>query len=106
MKVRAGQMEAYYGELVGALALASIGHCLDAVLACGPARISKAFDFDGLYVTTPHITMGIVFHEWSTVQIQKALARHNVTADEIKANLNHSNPNLRWPQPGEWSLHS
>ena len=100
MKVRAGQIHAYYGELLGALAEASLLRCVTQVLASGPTHVYK--DGDGLLFVTPHITMGCVFHEMSIAKLSRATGWPE---DEIRPQIERTD-SLRWPRAGEWSLHS
>jgi hypothetical protein len=97
---QAHKINANWGEGLGNRAHASIGHCLSHVLASGPTRVSKAFDYDGLLIVTPYITMGMVFHADSAEYMSALLLPGKHTPDEIRACFSFA------PPSGEWSLHS
>lgn len=93
-------VRAYFGDAVANEMYHSFAVSILSLLASGPARISTAFDFDGLYISTRYITMGLVFHKDSVEGMLRRinrLGRHNLTVDEVRPD---------WPRTGAWGMHS
>jgi hypothetical protein len=92
MRSHCAKLRAYYGDDIANRSEVSLGRCLMQLFAAGPCHITEAFGYQGLYVVTPAIHMGVVWFADGPDRFTK-LTGHDVREPD-------------WPETGEWSCHS